>query len=94
MSRQDPSVRAFLAEDAEAFRHRHPDVRRPTVARVILARHPGRCVECGRGFLAGDAIRWAPGDTRHADCERVARDFVDQVDTLLDAVARAGGERR
>lgn len=59
--------------------------------RVIVARHDGVCAECGRGFAAGDAIRWAPGDTRHADCERAARAVVEQIDTLLAAVDGRSG---
>ena len=66
---------------------------RDIAARIIVARHHGRCVACRRGFGIGARILWAPGEARHVDCARAARDVVDRVDELLEAVDRAGGDR-
>lgn len=96
--REDDAVRAFIAEDAQAFRRRHPDSRHAASpatssepARVIVARHSGRCATCRRGFAAGARILWAPGESRHLDCAKAAAGFVAQVGELLDVVDHAGG---
>lgn len=39
------------------------------VGRRTVARYPGRCKDCRRGFREGDPVIWVPGDgARHPEC--------------------------